>query len=297
MNLELHLLRAFVTVADTRHVTKAAAALHLTQPAVSGHVKALEARLQLKLFERTPSGMRLTRAGESLLPHARAVLAAEDHFKISSKRLLSRKAVAARLGTILDPEFLRIGKLLAAILEKHPWIEIELQHGITTWATDKLLKGELDAAFGLGAIEDPRIASHWLSDVKHVVVYPSAWKRRLHKAQWEDLARLPWIYPPKLSPQRRLLVEVFARHGLTPAQVVEADQESTMRSLVAAGLGLSMMREDLARAAQAAGKLAMWPPGRTATTLSFLHAAERGDDPVVATMRDTALAAWSRTAV
>ena len=131
------------------HIGRAADALRLTQPAVSGHVKALEARLQLKLFERTPSGIRLTRAGESLLPHARAVLAAEDHFKISSKRLLSRKAVAARLGTILDPEFLRIGKLLAAILEKHPWIEIELQHGITTWATDKLLKGELDAAKAL----------------------------------------------------------------------------------------------------------------------------------------------------
>jgi len=71
--MELYLLRTFVTVAEQGHLTKAATLLHVTQPAVSGQVKALEESVGLKLFERSPTGVRLTKAGEALLPKAKAI--------------------------------------------------------------------------------------------------------------------------------------------------------------------------------------------------------------------------------
>lgn len=292
MNIQHHLLRTFIAVAAARTVTRAAAVLHLTQPAVSGHLRVLEDELQLKLFERGTSGMRLTRAGELLLPHAQGVIAATDQFKLLSSQLLDRRVEKVRLGTILDPEFLRVGALLASVVEKYPLLDVELQHGITMQWVDKLLKGELDAGFGLGAIDDARIECRWLTEVDHVVVYPAAWASRLKKISWAELARMPWIHPPEHSPQRRLLIGIFERYRLTPTQSVQADQESTMSSLVAAGVGLSIMREDLARAAQQRGQVRIWPPGRASTPLHFIYAATRSDDPVVVSIRDAALAMW-----
>lgn len=279
-------------MAAARTVTKAAAMLHLTQPAVSGHLRVLEDELQLRLFERGAAGMRLTRAGELLLPHAQSVIAAVDQFKLLSSQLLERRTAKVRLGTILDPEFLRVGPLLAAVVEKHPLLDVELQHGITTVAVHKLIAGELDAGFGLGPIDDARIECRWLAEVEHVVVYPAGWAARLKKIGWAELARMPWIYPPEHSPQRRLLVGIFERYRLTPTQSVQADQESTIATLVAAGVGLSIMREDLARAAQQRRQAGVWLPGRASTPLQFIHAASRSDDPVVVSIRDATLSLW-----
>ncbi|MEP6609201.1 MAG: LysR family transcriptional regulator [Burkholderiaceae bacterium] len=79
--MELYQLRTFAAVAEERHLTRAAEHLHLSQPAVSGHLKSLETELGLRLFERTPSGMELTDAGRQLLERARQVLSAVDDVK------------------------------------------------------------------------------------------------------------------------------------------------------------------------------------------------------------------------
>ena len=78
--MELYQIRAFVAVAELGHLTRASERLHVSQPALSGQIKALESRLDLKLFERAPSGMLLTAAGKNLLPRAIEALAAADAF-------------------------------------------------------------------------------------------------------------------------------------------------------------------------------------------------------------------------
>ena len=72
--MELHQLRTFVAVAEEGHLTRAAERMFVSQPAVSSHVKALEAELGVALFDRTPKGMRLTREGERLLGRARRIV-------------------------------------------------------------------------------------------------------------------------------------------------------------------------------------------------------------------------------
>lgn len=72
--MEFHQLTAFQTVARTGNLTRAAEALHLSQSALSTQIKNLEEELGVALFARQAKGMRLTRAGEMLLPHAESVL-------------------------------------------------------------------------------------------------------------------------------------------------------------------------------------------------------------------------------
>ena len=73
--MELYQLRSFIAVAELAHLTRAAERLHVSQPALSAQIKALEDELGVHLFERTPAGMTLTAAGKRLLPEAAKVLA------------------------------------------------------------------------------------------------------------------------------------------------------------------------------------------------------------------------------
>ena len=90
--MELYQIRAFVAVAELGHLTRAAERLHVSQPALSGQIKALESILELKLFERAPSGMVLTAAGRQLLPLALEALASADEFRHAATRLSGQVA-------------------------------------------------------------------------------------------------------------------------------------------------------------------------------------------------------------
>jgi DNA-binding transcriptional LysR family regulator len=86
--MEIYQLRAFVTVAKLGHLTRAAEALHVTQPAVTAQIKALEEELGVALFDRRPGRMALTKAGELLLPEADHVLTVTGSCR--SARLVTR---------------------------------------------------------------------------------------------------------------------------------------------------------------------------------------------------------------
>src|SRR5207253_8195577 len=104
----LQALRCFITVAREGTVSRAAALLHLTQPAVSLQLKALEESTGLQLFNRTPNGFTLTEAGVALLPLAHKAVAAASEFRTTAEQLKEAQRGTLRVGTILDPEFTRL---------------------------------------------------------------------------------------------------------------------------------------------------------------------------------------------
>jgi DNA-binding transcriptional LysR family regulator len=293
--MELYLLRTFVTVADQGHLTKAAALLHVTQPAVSGQIKALEEQLKLKLFERGPGGVRLTKAGEALLPYAKAVVGDAAEFRKVANQLEGNLTGLARLGTIVDPLIIRLGPFVSTLLERHPWLDLRFQHGISTWATECVSNGTLDAAFSLGSAFPGNLRVMHLADLPYRIVAPVDWAPRVEGADLLQIAALPWVRPPRHSPHQQMQESLFEPLRVWPAAVVEADQESTISTLVKAGVGLGLMREDLARSAAAAGEVYIWEGGAPVTQLSFIYARGRENDAVVTALLDALEAVWKQS--
>jgi DNA-binding transcriptional LysR family regulator len=280
--MELYQLRTFAAVAEEGHLTRAAERLHVSQPAVSGQIKALEQELDVRLFERSASGMVLTVAGRELLANAQRVLTAAEDMKQAAKRLTGEIAGVLRIGTVSNPASLRLGDLLAAAIERHPRLQLELQHEVSGAALEAVREGRLDASFYFGDAPGRDITALRLREQVYCVAGPGAWSDRIETADWADIAALPWILTPAISTHNRLVTHLFEEQGIEPPQRhVEADQESVIETLVVSGVGVSLMREELAQTRAAAGEICIWDKARLRTTLWFVCAAGREEDPLL----------------
>lgn len=143
-NLDMALIRTFVTVADKASMTAAANALHLTQGAVSQQVKRLEEALGSSLFERDRRGLRLTRAGERLFGKGKRLLGLND--EIWTEMAGTPVAGQVRLGVPYD----LVGTLLAPVLktyaETYPQVEISLVCASSPELAAALAGGTIDLA-------------------------------------------------------------------------------------------------------------------------------------------------------
>ena len=290
--MELYQLRSFAAVAELGHLTRAAEKLHISQPAVSAQIKALEDELGVALFERVSSGMVLTSAGRKLLPEAQKVVAAAQSLRSRARAIQGEIVGRARVGTVSDPEFVRVGEFLAHALEEHPLLEIEIHHEVTGEAFEKVRDGTLDASFYYGNVEHAEIAAVPLIDFAFRVVAPATWADRIKHASWDEIVAMPWILAPAISTLRTLAEALFNERGSSPVMRVEADNEAVIRSLVVAGSGVALMREDVAKEAAAAGEIAIWSNVRLETTLQFLYLKQREHDPEIWALLDVLHHVW-----
>lgn len=293
--MEIYQLRTFLTVARLSHMTRAAEQLHLTQSALSKQLKALEEELGVLLFERTSAGMTITRAGEQLLPPAERTLTSALELAGLAKGLRGETGGRLKLGTIIDPEYLRLGAVLGALMQYYPMIEIKLSHGISGWVLERVKgqSGELDCGFYLGRVDDANIEAVQLKVLRYVVVAPREWKAQIDAAGWAELAHMPWVGTPVHSSQHRLVKEMFAEHRLTTKVVIEADQEATMISLARTGVALCLMREELANAAFLRGEISIWSKTEQLCPLSFIYPKTHAQNALIAAFIRVLKEVWS----
>ncbi|MDP2064865.1 MAG: LysR family transcriptional regulator [Burkholderiaceae bacterium] len=271
--LDPQTLRAFVAVARAGNVSRAAQVLHRSQPAVSLQLKSLAQSTGLVLFTRTPQGLALTPEGAALVAPAEKALAALADVSQAALSLHSTVRGSLRIGTILDPEFTRLGAFLKELVESAPQIETTLRQGMSGEVLAQIERGELDVGFYLGLPQDfeentalapvnrSKLASQFiaktLSSFTYRVVAPAGWGPQVLGRDWKALAALPWLATPPASAHHRLLQAVFGPGSLTgvePRRVALVDQEASMLDLVRSGVGLSLVRDSIAiREAQARG--------------------------------------------
>jgi DNA-binding transcriptional LysR family regulator len=290
--MELYQLRAFATIAQTGHLTRAAELLHVSQPALSGQIKALEQRLDVKLFERAPSGMVLTEAGRQLLPHALHALEAAEQLKRTATQLTGEVAGTLRVGTVSDPGSVRLGTVLAAALARHPQLELTVHHEVSGAALEGVKSGRLDAAYYFGDAPGQDIASLELSCIRYRVALPAAWAEQAPPDDWAALSALPWVLTPPISTYHALVRKLFAEHGELPARHVEADNEAVFANLVASGVGVALLREEVARAKEESGEVRIWGSAQVRSTLWFIAAAGRAEDPRITALFDLVEESW-----
>ena len=291
--MDLTQLRAFVTVAREGNLTRAAERLHLTQPAVSLQIKSLQQSLNLQLFRRSPSGMALTGEGAKLLPLAEKVLSGSHELLQAAHSLTSTLSGSLSIGTILDPEFTRLGAFLKRLVEGYPHISTRLQHGMSGWVQQQIKSGELDVGYYLGT-PDRQCHAITLTTFNYSVLAPQGWKHRVLGKDWNELAQLPWIWAPPESVHNRLLTQAFGAHGVEPVRVALVDQEASMLDLVKSGVGLSLVRDSTALREAHAHGLVIADRVSVTTNLSFICLAQRKQEVPIGTAMELMHGLWQR---
>lgn len=291
--MELYQLRGFLAVSETGNLTRAAEKLHVSQPALSAQIRALEEAFGLVLFERRAGGMMLTTAGKRLLPEAERVLAAAARLRNEARILKGEVVGRARIGTLYDPAFIRLGALLSAVVERYPLLEVELQQAVSGAALQQVGSSLLDASFFYGELDQDDVCGLALLNFNFRVAAPAGWHELIQIADWSDIAAQPWIIPPPISSHHRLAHRLFEQHGVEPVRVIESDNDAIVASLVASGVGMALLREDVANAKAAAGEVCVWGKTRVPTTLWFIHRRERSHDPVIVALLDTLKDVWN----
>ena len=294
--MDLTQLRSFVTVAKLGHLTRAAEAVHLSQPAISGQIKALESEFGLALFERTPQGMVLTPAGKRLLAYAETVIGDVQNLRHAAQELSAQLTGRLRLGTVLDPAFLRVGDLIAGTFERHPAVELDLHQVLSHEALDQVRSGELDASFYFGALPQD-LAGVALRTMTYRVLVPTALAPDTAHDDWASVARQPWVVTPERSSHRQLVLQLFAERGGELLPTIEADNESVITNIVESGVGVGLVRDEIARASAEAGHAVIWPGASMQTELWLVHAPDRRFDPMIVAILDVLQELWHADAM
>jgi len=291
--MELYQLRTFVAVAEEGNLTRAAERIFASQPAVSAHVKALEEELGLPLFVRTPRGMQLTDAGRSLKFKADSILHAAEDMLTQARGL--RRELTGELTIALnsDPEFLRTAELISVMAETHPKIKIKLTQSHSALILKAVRDRKLDAGFSFFENPYAEVTGVRLKDVPVRVVAPAAWAADVRGKSIDQLALMPWILPDDTCPFMKVVKGVFEDSGICPKTFITADEEAVICQLVAAGKGISVLKESGADRLCADGLAVICDAGpRLSLSISFVHPKNREHDPLIMALAEAVASVW-----
>lgn len=292
---------AFLTVAREGSVSRAAEVLNLTQPAISHQIKRLSDETGITLFARTPTGLKITHDGTAMLGKAQDVLTAMTEFRRSARKRVGQISGKLTIGTIVDPKFIRLGRLLAHLRADHPDIETELVHGVSGDILKWLKQGRIDAGFYLFGQDELPVASLDTEDQLHIikladfdysVIAPAGWQSQVEGADWASLAALPWIGTPETSVHHRLLTKIFETHNTRANVVALVDQEASMLEMVRSGIGLSLCRDSIALDQKQSFGLAVANAVSVPACLCFIALERRKDSPMLSETLNLLQRSW-----
>ncbi|MBO0344359.1 LysR family transcriptional regulator [Roseibium sp. CAU 1637] len=298
--LNINALLAFATVAREGSVSRAAEILNLTQPAVSHQLKRLAQETGTTFFRRTSNGLELTDDGTALVAKADQVLEAMADFRRSARRRSGRIAGTLRIGTIVDPDFIRLGPLLKRLRSEFPDITTELGHAVSGDILNRLTRGQIDAGFFLCAPDatlpqqgDEPLHRIELAEFSYRVIAPPGWQSRVEHADWAALAALPWIGTPPTSAHHGLLAAISDKYHTRQNVVALVDQEASMLEMVRAGVGLSLCRESIALHERQTSGLAVAEAVSVPASLNFLTMERHLERPTVQALISALTRTWN----
>lgn len=240
-SLNLDQLRAFVEVVAHGSFTAAAKELNLTQPAVTHQVQELERRLNVALVERLGKRAHLTEAGEKLLEHARHLLDEDSRTRVDMRRFADGWLGRVRIGTSMTVLMYLLPPLLRRLKTDHPQLEINLKAGLTAATLEALSANKLELGLCALPVEDPAFDVTPLFSDELVAILPASTPRIPKKVTPAFLAQIPLILTHPNSALRRTANEWLTQNGSRPKPVMEFDNVEAIKSVVAVGLGASLV--------------------------------------------------------
>jgi DNA-binding transcriptional LysR family regulator len=269
--MDLRQLSYFVAVAEEGQFTRAATRVSVAQPAVSAQIRRLERELGEALFHRDQRAVRLTEAGEALLPHARAALAAAERGRdeIASLRGLLRGRL--RVG-VAGPVDHRFAKSLGDFHRAHPAVEIAVTQEHNEPLLEAVARGEFDAAIVGAGVQPVPPQIHTRVVAIEPLVLAVGRGDRLSRRTTVALAQLreqPMITLVRGSGLRTVLENACRDAGFVPRIVAEAGELGSLVDLAAEGLGAAVLPASVVRGAEVAVLEITRPRLRRRTALAW----------------------------
>lgn len=237
-------LECFLAIARAGHFGRAAEQLGKTQPALSVQIRRLETDLGITLFERIGRQVRVTSAGEILIPHAERIFADVQESRTKMLEVKGGSLGVVRIGVLPTVAAYFLPAVLAAFKAQFPEVTIVLREESRTGLLIPLIQNsEIDLAIALSATPSADLRSHvLLTETLSVAVgrkHPLARKSRVALPDLEHEKFI--LYKSPHHSTRQLTLEYCRNAGFDPKVEFESEQSETIQNLVAANLGITLL--------------------------------------------------------
>jgi len=242
MSATLKLARAFVAVAASGSFTRAADALHITQPALTVQIKQLEQSLNVPLFERTTRSVALTPAGRKLAAEFRDLLAAWDTLIANAHELAGTTTETLRIGCLPSLAGTILPDLISEFSAAHPNVEVIVRDVVLERLLGILRSGEVDIAIGSdrGVLPDLEVTP-LTAEPMFVVFPPGHPLEALDRIGIEDVVRYPLVLVGNHSSFRRSIEAALSSTTSFAYPVKEVTYSAAAVGLVRAGFGVTVL--------------------------------------------------------
>lgn len=242
MNLDVRQLRAFVTVAECGSFTRAAASLHLSQPALTVQIRKLEDVLGLRLFDRNTRMVALTRNGAELLPGLGRILRELDGVLAETRQLSTIERGIVRLALL--PSFASgvLPEAIAGFRAAHPGVGFVIRDVIASEVAELVAGGAADLGLTGGAVPHADLEILLRGSDRMHAVYPEGHPLAgLATIGIADLASYPLVLMDTATSVRQVVDRAFADAGLSPCIGAEVTYMASAVGMVRAGLGVAVL--------------------------------------------------------
>ncbi|MCX8116898.1 MAG: selenium metabolism-associated LysR family transcriptional regulator [Desulfobacterota bacterium] len=249
-------LETFCRVATLKSFSKAAEALYLTQPTVSGHILTLEKSLSLRLLDRNRRGVQLTKAGEILYRFATKLLTTKKELLNALSEFSEGLRGELNLGASTIPGEYLLPGILREFKEIYPSLTVSVKIADTREIVKNLLDGGVEFGLVGAKAKHPSLQFETFAEDEIIVIGPphSPWSRQKN-IKMDALMREPWILREEGSGTRMAVESALKRKGRSLKQfheVMQMGSTSAIKEGVKAGLGLAFIskravEEELAR--------------------------------------------------
>jgi DNA-binding transcriptional LysR family regulator len=245
--MEMIEIEAFVAIARAGSVSRGAVAVHLSQPAMSRRIDLLEREIGVPLFDRVPSGVRLTEAGKAFLPYARQVLAAARDGAAAARALEAEERGTVTLALVGTLASTGLTARLRDFRGEYPGVRLLMHTARSDEVSALVQRGEAQLGLRYFAGADSDLVARPVTDEPLRVV--CAGQSRLVDRAATDaraLAGVPWVGFPQGptssgEPFARVVEQQLLRCGLGDTEFITIDSLTAQKRLIEADFGVGLM--------------------------------------------------------
>jgi DNA-binding transcriptional LysR family regulator len=252
-------IEGFLEIARRGNLSRAAEALHVTQPALTARLRLLEEGLGTPLFERSRRGMRLTDAGRAFLPHAERAVEALDTGRALVGEHARGTAGHLSIGAAPSVGAYVLPGLLARFVERFPAVRLVVRTGHSEEVADLVAQGELDIGL-IRELHHPGVVVQLVyEDELLLVVPPSHEFATMGSIEVDNLTGVTLVLFDRTSSYYDLTNTLFRSAGVIPRSTIELDNIEAAKQVVRHGLGVALLPVTAIAADVAQGLLRVVP--------------------------------------